>query len=136
MFEDEINQFFAEYLNAFRHQDAQAITDLWDDVGLFPSPTGNFSMERAAFHDHCVTLLEFCRQQGVDEPMGEVLSAEQLFSGVAQVRMAYRMLGVDRSLVASWEHVYILRKTNGKWRVSLTIADEEMLAWAAIEAGR
>jgi len=42
--------------------------------------------------------------------------------------MAYRMMGVDDALVAEWEHVYVLRRTD-TWRVSLTIADGEMAAW-------
>ena len=43
--------------------------------------------------------------------------------------MAYRMLGEGDELIAEWEHVYILRRTDC-WRVSLTIADGEMAAWA------
>ena len=45
--------------------------------------------------------------------------------------MAYAMLGSDGTPVAGWEHVYILRKTDGRWRISLTIADDEMAAWTA-----
>jgi len=40
------------------------------------------------------------------------------------------MLGEGDELIAGWEHVYILRRTD-RWRVSLTIADGEMAAWAA-----
>ena len=47
--------------------------------------------------------------------------------------MAYRMLGNEGDLIAAWEHVYILRKTD-RWRVSLTIADDEMAAWAKKDA--
>ncbi|MEM1150567.1 MAG: nuclear transport factor 2 family protein [Pseudomonadota bacterium] len=130
-FEDEIRAFFAEYLEAFGRKDAAAISELWDEVGLFPSPTGNFSMDREAFRNHCTTLLDFYRRQGVAQPVGELLSVEELFPGVSQARMAYRMLGSDGADVASWEHVYILRKTDGQWRVSLTVADDEMAAWAA-----
>ncbi|MEO1066672.1 MAG: nuclear transport factor 2 family protein [Pseudomonadota bacterium] len=133
-FEDEIRAFFAAYLDAFNRQDALAVSELWDEVGLFPSPAGNFSMDREAFRDHCLTLMDFYRKQGVARPTGKLLSAEELFSNVAQARMAYHMLGSDDEVVASWEHVYILRKTNGQWRVSLTIADDEMAAWAAAGA--
>lgn len=31
--------------------------------------------------------------------------------------------------VANWEHVYFLRKTDGQWRVSLTVGDDEMAAF-------
>lgn len=121
--------FFVAYVDAFAREDAIAISELWDPVGLFPSPTGNFAMERDAFRDHCVTLMGIYRDQGVERPMGELLSASELFPGVAQARMAYRMLGRDGDFIAGWEHVYILRKTD-RWRVSLTIADDEMAAWA------
>jgi hypothetical protein len=134
IFLSEIEAFFSTYLDAFGRQDASAISELWDEVGLFPTPNGNFSMDREAFRNHCATLLEFYGKQGVTKPTGALLSAEELFSGVAQARMAYAMLGATGTPIASWEHVYILRKTNGKWRVSLTIADDEMSAWAAAGA--
>ncbi len=133
-FENEVKAFFSVYLSAFHRQDASAISALWDEVGLFPTPTGNFSMDREAFRNHCVTLLDFYRKQGVAEPTGELLSAEELFPGVAQARMAYAMLGSDGTSVTNWEHVYILRKTDGQWRISLTIADDEMAAWTAAGA--
>ena len=63
-------------------------------------------------------------------PEGALLSADELFLGVAQARMSYRMMGPNDAPVAEWEHVYILRR-NDAWRISLTIADGEMAAWAA-----
>ena len=44
--EDEIAAFFVSYVDAFARNDADALSELWDSVGLFPSPTGNFAMER------------------------------------------------------------------------------------------
>lgn len=129
-FQEEIVEFFVDYVAAFARNDADALSKLWDAVGLFPSPTGNFAMGRQAFRDHCVTLMDFYRQQGVIRPEGALISAIELFPNVAQARMAYRMLGEDDEIVAEWEHVYILRRGD-RWRVSLTIADDEMAAWAA-----
>ena len=128
--QDEIAAFFATYIDAFVRRDADALSLLWDSVGLFPVPTGNFAMERAAFRDHCVKLMDFYHRQGVVQPEGELLSASELFPNVAQARMAYRMMGEAGTLIAKWEHVYILRRTD-RWRVSLTIADGEMAAWSA-----
>lgn len=130
---DELDAFFALYIDAFQDGDANAIAELWDPVGLFPSPTGNFAMERDAFRTHCSDLLEFYRKQGVLTPTGELLLVEELFPNVVQARMKYRMLGKDEGVIAQWEHVYILRKSEG-WRVSLTIADDEMAAWTALGA--
>ncbi|WP_286355028.1 hypothetical protein [Geothrix oryzae] len=127
---DQISRFFQEYMEAFAQNDADALSNLWDAVGLFPSPTGNFSMERPAFREHCVALMDFYRQQGVVQPEGELLSATELFPNVVLARMTYRMRGGAGVLVASWEHYYILRRTD-RWRVSLTIADDEMAAWKA-----
>jgi hypothetical protein len=129
-FDEEIAEFFSNYVDAFARNDADALSELWDTVGLFPSPTGNFAMERQAFGDHCVTLFDFYRKQGVLRPVGNLLSSMELFPNVAQARMAYQMQGANDQLIAEWEHVYILRRSD-RWRVSLTIADGEMAAWAA-----
>lgn len=129
-FQDEIAAFFADYVDAFARSDADALSELWEPVGLFPSPNGNFAMPRDRFRDHCVTLLAFYRQQGVVRPSGALLSATELFPDVAEARMAYRMHGEGDQLIAEWEHVYILRRSD-RWRVTLTIADGEMAAWAA-----
>ncbi|MCH8489719.1 MAG: hypothetical protein LAT81_07275 [Oceanicaulis sp.] len=133
-FQDEIADFFTRYVDAFARRDADALSQLWEPVGLFPSPSGNFAMPREAFRDHCVTLMDFYRNQGVVQPAGELLEAAELFDNVAQARMAYRMLGEGGELIAAWEHVYIMRRSDS-WRVTLTIADGEMAAWAARGAG-
>jgi hypothetical protein len=132
-FHDEIAAFFDCYVDAFARWDADEVCDLWEPVGLFPSPGGNVAMDRQTFRGHCATLMDFYRQQGVERPVGELLSTAELFPHVAEARMAYRMTGEDAETVAEWEHVYILRRTD-RWRVTLTIADGEMAAWAAREA--
>ncbi|WP_420145266.1 hypothetical protein [Sphingobium sp.] len=132
-FRQEIAGFFDRYVDAFICEDADAIADLWEPVGLFPSPTGNFAMERPAFRDHVVGLLAFYRRQGVVRPVVALMDATALFPDVAQARVAYRMEGADGAVVAQWEHVYILRRSDG-WGVSLTIADGEMAAWVAAGA--
>lgn len=88
-------------------------------------------MPRDAFRDHCAGLLDFYQQQGVVRPLAEVLSADELFPAVAQVRVAHRMLGPVDQQVAQQEHIHILRRSD-HWRVSLTIADGEMAAWTAL----
>lgn len=128
--QDDIAAFFDNYVDAFARWDADAVCDLWEPVGLFPSPAGNSAMDRQTFRDHCVTLMEFYRKQGVVRPAGELLSMAELFPHVAQARMAYRMQGEGGETIAEWEHVYILRRAD-RWRVTLTIADGEMAAWAA-----
>lgn len=128
--QNEIAAFFADYVDAFARDDAAALSELWDEVGLFPSPSGNFAMERKAFRDHCVSLMEFYRGQGVVRPEGKLLSANELFADVVEARVAYRMFGEGEKLIAEWEHFYILRRRD-RWRVSLTVADGEMAAWTA-----
>ena len=125
-FQDEIAAFFDSYVDAFARWDADAVCHLWEPVGLFPSPGGNFAMDRQTFRGHCTTLMDFYRQQGVVRPVGELLSTAELFPNVAEARM----VGEDAETVAEWEHVYLLRRTD-RWRVTLTIADGEMAAWAA-----
>ena len=127
---EDVADFFVAYADAFNRDDAAALGELWEAVGLFPSPTGNFAMEREAFRTHCVELMKFYRRQGVVRADARVLSATELFPDVVQARLAWRMRGHEGELIAAWEHVYILRRGD-RWRVSLTIADGEMAAWAA-----
>lgn len=129
-FQDEIAAFFGTYVDAFARWNAEAVCDLWEPVGLFPSPGGNAAMNRQTFRGHCATLMEFYRQQGVVRPSGELLSTAELFPDVAQAHVAYRMHGQGDEVIAEWEHVYILRRTD-RWRVTLTVPDGEMAAWAA-----
>ena len=129
-FQDEIAAFFVSYVEAFNRRDPDALCEHWEPVGLFPSPSGNFAMDRQSFRDHCVTLMDFYSNQGVVRPIGELIAASELFPGVAEARMAYRMEGEGDELIAEWEHFYILRRTD-RWRVTLTIADGEMAAWTA-----
>ena len=129
-FSDEVTAFFEAYVDAFARFDADAVCALWEPVGLFPGPTGNFAMDTETFRGHCVTLMDFYRGQGVFRPEGELLTATELFPNVAEARMAYRMWGEGDELVAEWEHVYLLRRSD-QWRVTLTIADGEMAAWTA-----
>jgi len=44
-------------------------------------------------------------------------------------RLAYRMLGEGGETVAAWDHIYILRRSDDRWRVTLTISDGEIAAW-------
>jgi hypothetical protein len=83
-FHDEIAAFFANYVDAFARRDANALSEHWEAVGLFPSPSGNFAMPRDAFRAHCVTLMDFYDRQGVVQPLGELLSTEEWCPYVAQ----------------------------------------------------
>lgn len=132
--QEEIAEFFVGYVDAFARNDADAVSELWEAVALFPSPAGNSAMKRVEFRNQCEALMAFYRKQGIVRPEGELLSAAELFPNVAEARMAYRMWGEGDELIAEWEHVYILRRTD-RWRVSLTIADGEMAAWNARGAG-
>lgn len=129
-FQDEIAAFFDSYVDAFARFDVDGVVALWEPVGLFPSASGNFAMDAETFRGHCVSLMDFYRGQGVLRPEADLLSANELFPGVGEARLKYRMLGADDALIAGWEHVYILRRTD-RWRVTLTIADGEMAAWTA-----
>jgi len=61
-FDVDISEFFGRYVDAFACEDAATLSELWDEVGLFPTPTSNFAMPRTAFRvprslRHAVRLL-------------------------------------------------------------------------------
>jgi hypothetical protein len=127
-FHDDMSGFFKSYVEAFARGDVDVLCALWEPVGLFPTPGGNFAMDAQSFRGHLVRLVDFCRRQGIARPEGKLLNASELFPNVAQARMAYRMLGEDGDPIASSEDVYILRHMD-RWQVTLAIADGEMAAW-------
>jgi hypothetical protein len=52
---NELSAFFVDHVEAFLRNNADALSELWEPVGLFPSPNGNFAMDRRTFREHCVT---------------------------------------------------------------------------------
>ena len=60
-FHDEMAGSFGRYVAAFAREDADALSESWNEVGLFPAPAANFAMPRSAFRDHCATLFAFYR---------------------------------------------------------------------------
>ncbi|WP_228461924.1 hypothetical protein [Paracoccus liaowanqingii] len=123
-FREDISGLFDEYDEASTCDDAEVFSRLCDQVSLLQTPIGNFSIERQAVRDHCVTPMDFYRRENIVRPEGKLISATELFPNVAQACMAYRMFGEGDELVAEWEHVYILPRSD-RWRVSLTIADRK-----------
>lgn len=71
----EVTDFFGRYVDAFVRHDADTLSELWDEVALFPTPNGNFAMARSAYREHCATLFGLYRAQGVVRPEGALLSA-------------------------------------------------------------
>jgi len=126
----EIEAFFADYVDAFARWDVDAVCALWAPVSLFVMPHANAAMDAAAFRDNGVKLLDFYRRQGVARPEGRLLSCAELFPGVAEARMAYRLFDAAGAEIVAWEHVYMLRKAD-HWRAVLAVADGEIAAWAA-----
>ena len=49
-FHDEITDFFGRYVDAFAREDADTLSELWDEVGLFPTPTGGRYIERTQIY--------------------------------------------------------------------------------------
>ena len=126
---EEIEAFFAAYVDAFARWDIHAICVLWAPTAAFVMPTANVAMDAAAFRDNGVKLLDFYRRQQVAWPEGKLLSRDELFPGVAEARMAYRLFDAAGAEIVAWKHVYMLRKTD-RWRAVLAVADGEIAAWA------
>lgn len=58
IFQEELAAF-SPIMSMHSRKDAGAVSLLWSSVELFPSPSRNFAMERAAFREHCVGVMAF-----------------------------------------------------------------------------
>jgi len=128
---DEIEAFFAGYVDAFARWDFDAVAALWMSPGLFMTPAGSLALDADAFRDNGAQLLAFYRAQGVSRPEGELVGCERLHDGVVLTRMRYRLFDMSGAQVVEWEHDYILRRTGEGWRAAFAVADGEIAAWAA-----
>lgn len=80
-FHEEIAGLLAATSMRSHARDADALTKLWDEVGLFPTPTSNFAMEGSAFRERCCTPFAFYQSQGVMRPKSALISVDELFPG-------------------------------------------------------
>ena len=56
---DELVVFFMDYVNILACGDPDGPIELKEPVGLFPSPNGNFAMDRQTFRSHRAALMDF-----------------------------------------------------------------------------
>ncbi|MGD9981937.1 MAG: hypothetical protein AB7H66_08805 [Hyphomonadaceae bacterium] len=128
--QQEAEAFVASYVDAFTRWDVDAACAHWAGGGLFLMPAGNAALDASAFRDNVAKLMDFYRRQHVAHPDAKLVSCAELFPGLAEVRVTYRLFDSAAAEIVAWEHIYLLRKTK-RWFAVLAVADGEIAAWAA-----
>src|SRR5258708_4412052 len=86
-------------------------------------------LDSEAFRANAVKLCAFYAAQGVVRADKEVLELSRLTKTTASVRTADVLRDAEGSVVAQWEHVYLLVETSDGIRVAAALPDDEIRAW-------
>jgi hypothetical protein len=127
----EASLFFDSYAACFSRGDAEGVLRHWT-LPAFISGSGGRSgsfLTADVFLGNVRALCDFYRRRGIVRAEKQILDIQSLYDGVALVRTGDRLHDVSDSIVAEWEHVYVLRRQPEGWRAFLAIADGELAAW-------
>ena len=131
-FDQTIVVFFHLYASAFSNCAVSEISSLWAFPALI---TAGYSSavftDEESFAKNTTALCEFYKRQGVSRAQKTVLSTDEHYDDVVIVRTKDELFGEDDSLIVQWEHVYLIRRLEGEWRVLVAVADGEVAAWTA-----
>lgn len=130
--ESSIATFFQLYAAAFTNCDAVALSDLWAYPAYITSAERSAAFDDAeSFQANTELVCDFYKRQGFVRADEKILAASKLHDGVASVRVQYRLFDAQDQLIIEWEHAYLVRNMNGRWKAIVAIADGEIAAWKA-----
>jgi hypothetical protein len=130
--EHAIVAFFQLYASAFSECDVDKITSLWSfPAYISAEEQAAVYVDAGAFRDNTEKLCDFYKSMGLVVAKKDVLTIEELYSGIVVARTKDELYDSDGKLIAHWEHVYLLRNTDSGWRAITAVADGEMAAWRA-----
>ncbi|MGE3647910.1 MAG: hypothetical protein AB7G10_06215 [Reyranellaceae bacterium] len=126
----QVHGFFKDYAEAFSAGSIDRIEAAWSFPAFMCFGGRQSALDRDAFHANAVKLCAFYVAQGVVRAEKEVLELNRLTGTTASVRTADILRAVDGSIVAAWEHVYLLVETADGVRIAAALPDNEIRAWA------
>lgn len=125
----DIDAYFQAYAKAFSAFDTRAVTRLWHFPAFISTSGHSVAFDNpAAFEANTEALCRFYKAQGMVRAEKSLLTVTPLYDGVVLARTADRLMGMDGSLIADWEHCYLLRRMQAGWRAVAAVADGELAA--------
>ena len=131
MTDEAVQSFFDSYVDAFNRNDVDAVMKQWTFPATISIPAATHVLDGAAFQKNTQALCDFYRRQGMVEARKRVSSIHHLGPNVANVTTEDVLYDADGKPIASWQHGYVLRETDGRIHALMAVADGEIEAWAA-----
>ena len=125
----QVNALFQDYIAAFVANDIDRICALWDYPAVLTWNGRQQVFESKAFRQNAVRLCRFYADQGMVRAEKDLLDLVPLTATVAAARTADRMYRADGSLLAAWQHAYLLSESPRGIRIVVAMPDDETRAW-------
>jgi hypothetical protein len=125
----EVQILFDDYAEAFSSGDVDRVCSHWAYPAFFAARGRSAALSEDEFRKNTAALDDFYRAQGVARATKTVLCLDEQFPGLAFVRTADKLTGGDDTLVAEWEHGYLVSETVSGLKVVAAMPDQELDAW-------
>lgn len=130
---DQIISTMDAYAKAFAAYDADRIAQFWMFPCLVNVRDKSASFENADHFKHNLAgLLRFYQKQGVATAKKRVIDTAVNVPSCLFITTFDQLFDDQHRLITSWNHYYMLRRTkDGFWKIAVSVADEEIDAWAS-----
>lgn len=125
----QIHDFFTGYVQAFVDRDLDGICARWTYPAVLAHSGRQFALDREAFRHNLVRLCGFYDAQGLARAEKDVIGFVTLTGTTAAVRTRDRVYDAAGTLMAEWEHAYLMSDTADGLKAAVALPDDEHRAW-------
>ena len=127
----QVEDFFKRYADAFSRFDIDEICTMWAYPAYIAGRGKRASLTEDEFRANTAALCAFYDRQGMKKARKQVVELARLIGGTTAVRTADQVFDGEGSVIAAWEHVYVLSETTDGIKAITALPDEELDAWDA-----
>ena len=125
----QIHDFFDGYVQAFARGDIDGICARWDYPALLVFEGRQISLDQEAFRRNAVRLCAFYAERGMARAEKDIIGFVPLTKTTAAVRTRDRLYDATGTLMAEWEHAYLMSDTASGIKAAVALPDDEHRAW-------
>ncbi|MFC7291955.1 hypothetical protein [Hirschia litorea] len=130
--ENEIQDYFNRYAEAFSKFDFQTVSKMWSLPCLVTSNKNSLSFtDRKVFEENLNKMGNFGKSVGITLVQKIVFEIFQIAPETLSVRTRDTSFNKDGEAIVGWEQTYILQHIDDQWKAIATVASGEVTSWAA-----
>ncbi|MSP76502.1 MAG: hypothetical protein EXR12_10230 [Rhodospirillaceae bacterium] len=130
----QVHVFFQEYVEAFVEPDIDRICSMWGYPAFMAFGGRQLVFDSASFRTNVIRLCQFYATQGMARAEKDVVDLVQLTATTAAVRTVDRLYKANGTILAKWQHAYLLSETSRKISIVAALPDDENRAWRELGA--